>query len=97
MTPELLGHELEHQPVDFTVVEALVARLGAEAGVSLLDALAVSDDRSTRWNLLRILIEVGAPVAPAVAARLPDSPWFVQRNLLLLLGKLGPGPTGSVP
>jgi hypothetical protein len=97
VTPELLGHELEHQPVDFTVVEALVARLGAEAGVPLLDALAVSDDRSTRWNLLRILVEVGAPVAPAVAGRLPNSPWFVQRNLLFLLGKLGPWPDGFSP
>ena len=97
VTPELLGHELGHQPVDFTVVEALVTRLGAGAGVPLLDALAVSDDRSTRWNLLRILAEVGAPVAPAVAARLPDTPWFVQRNLLLLLGKLGPWPEGFSP
>ena len=94
VTPELLGHELERQPVDFAVVEALVARLGAEAAAPLLDALAASDDRSARWNLLRILVELGAPVAPAVAARLPDAPWFVQRNLLLLLGKLGPLPEG---
>jgi hypothetical protein len=97
VTPELLGLELEQQPVDFTVVEGLVARLGAEASVPLLDALAASDDRSIRWNLLRILAEVGAPVAPAVAARLPDTPWFVQRNLLLLLGKLGPWPEGFSP
>jgi HEAT repeat protein len=97
VTPELLSQELDHQPVDFTVVEALVARLGAEAGVLLLDALAASDDRSTRWNLLRILTEIGPAVAPAVAARLPDTPWFVQRNLLLLLGKLGPWPEGFSP
>ena len=97
VTPELLSHELEQQPVDFTVVEVLVARLGAEASAPLLDALAASDDRSTRWNLLRILVQVGAPAAPAVAARLPDAPWFVQRNLLLLLGKLGPWPEGFSP
>jgi hypothetical protein len=97
VTPELLGDELGHRPVDFTVVEALVTRLGAGAIAPLLDALAASDDRSTRWNLLRILTEVGAPVAPAVVARLPDSAWFVQRNLLLLLGKLGPWPEGFSP
>jgi hypothetical protein len=97
VTRELLSHELEDQPVDFTVVEVLVARLGAEASGPLLDALEVSDDRSTRWNLLRILAEVGPPVAPAVAARLPDTPWFVQRNLLLLLGRLGPWPEGFSP
>ena len=97
VTPDLLSYELGHQPVDFTLIEVLVARLGAEASVPLLDALAASDDRSTRWNLLRILAEVGAPAAPAVAARLPDAPWFVQRNLLLLLGKLGPWPEGFSP
>jgi hypothetical protein len=96
-TPELLSDELGHQPVDFTVVEALVARLGATASVPLLDGLAASDDRSTRWNLLRILAELGPPIAPAVAARLPDARWFVQRNLLLLLGKLGPWPEGVSP
>lgn len=97
VTPALLGRELGQQPVDFTVVEALVTRLRAEASLPLLDALAASEDRSTRWNLLRILAEVGAPAAPAVAARLPDTPWFVQRNLLLLLGRLGPWPEGFTP
>jgi hypothetical protein len=96
-TPELLGDELSHQPVDFMVVEALVARLGAGASDPLLDALAGAEDRSTRWNLLRILAEVGPPVAPAVAARLPGARWFVQRNLLLLLGKLGTWPDGFSP
>lgn len=97
VTPELLADELSRHPVDFTIVQSLVARLGARASDPLLDTLAVSDDRSTRWNLLRILAEVGAPVAPAVVARLPDSRWFVQRNLLLLLGKLGPWPEGFSP
>jgi len=97
VTPELLADELRRHPVDFAVAEALVARLGTAASDPLLDALAASDDRSTRWNLLRILAEVGAPVAPAVVARLPDSRWFVQRNLLLLLGKLGPWPEGFSP
>lgn len=97
VTPGLLAQELDHQPVDFTVVEALVARLGGTASVALLDALAASEDRSTRWNLLRILGEIGPPAAPAVAARLADTPWFVQRNLLLLLGKMGHWPEGFSP
>lgn len=97
VSAELLTRELGRQPVDFMVVEALVARLKADASLALLDVLAASEDRSTRWNLLRILGEVGAPAAPAVAARLPDTPWFVQRNLLLLLGRLGPWPDGFSP
>jgi HEAT repeat protein len=95
--PELLAQELGNKPVDFGVVESLVARLKGAASEPLLDALAASDDRSARWNLLRILGEVGAPAAPAVAARLPDTPWFVQRNLLILMGRLGPWPEGFSP
>ncbi len=94
---ELLARELGQQPVDFPVVESLVARLKGAASEPLLDALAASEDRSTRWNLLRILGDVGAPAAPAVAARLPDTPWFVQRNLLILMGRLGPWPEGFSP
>ena len=96
-SPALLDRELGRQPMDFHVIEALVAHLGGEASVPLLDALGAAEDRSTRWSLLRILGEVGAPAAPAVAARLPDTPWFVQRNLLLLLGRLGPWPEGFTP
>ena len=97
VSPDLLARELARQPMDLPVVEALVSRLKADASNSLLDALAASNDRSTRWNLLRLLGEVGAPAAPAVAARLPDTPWFVQRNLLLLLGRLGTWPEGFSP
>jgi HEAT repeat protein len=97
VSPALLARELATEPVDFAVVSALVTRLGAEASEPLLDALAAAGDRSTRWNLLRVLAEVGPPAAPAVVARLPDTPWFVQRNLLLLLGRLGPWPEGFSP
>ena len=97
LSPELLIRELGRQPVDLTVVEVLVTRLKGDASGPLLDTLAASEDRSTRWNLLRLLAEVGAPAAPAVAARLPDTPWFVQRNLLLLLGRLGTWPEGFNP
>lgn len=96
-SPDLLSFELAKQPLDLVVVEALVARLKSEATASLLDALAVSEDRSTRWNLLRILAELGPPIAPEVGARLPQSPWFVQRNLLFLLGRLGTWPEGFSP
>jgi hypothetical protein len=97
VSPALLARELGTNPVDFAVVAALVARLGGGATEPLLDALAVAEERSTRWNMLRILAEVGPTAAPAVAARLPDTPWFFQRNLLLLLGRLGPWPEGFSP
>lgn len=97
LTPALLHQELQAQPTDFTLVERFAMRMTDKAADPLLDALASADDRSTRWNLIRILTALGRPVAPAVAARLPDAPWFVQRNLLVLLGRLGNWPDEFSP
>jgi hypothetical protein len=36
-------------------------------------------------------------VGRLAAARLPESPWFVQRNILVLLGRLGQWPEGFAP
>jgi len=54
----------------------------------LLDVLERAVDRSARARTLQILESIGPPVAPAAAARLKDAPWFVQRNLLVLLRRL---------
>jgi hypothetical protein len=97
ITPELLRRELAARAVDFAMVEKLALRLGRDATDPLLDALASADDRSARWNLVRILISLGPAVAPVVAARLPGAPWFVQRNLLVLLGRLGNWPAEFSP
>jgi hypothetical protein len=97
VTPALLRQELAAQTTDFALVERFALRLGDQAAEPLLDALASADDRSTRWNLIRILTVLGGPVAPAVAARLPGAPWFVQRNLLVLLGRLGHWPDDFAP
>ncbi|HEX9164361.1 MAG TPA: hypothetical protein VF862_00520, partial [Gemmatimonadales bacterium] len=44
-----------------------------------------------RWLLAR-LARFGSAIAPRVVTRLPDKPWYVQRNLLALLGTLGQPP-----
>jgi hypothetical protein len=97
VTPALLRQALAVQPTDFVLVERFALRLADKAAEPLLDALASADDRSTRWNLIRILTALGGPAAPAIAARLPDAPWFVQRNLLVLLGRLGNWPDEFSP
>ncbi len=97
VTSDLLRQALAEQPTDFALVERFALRLADRAAEPLLDALASADDRSTRWNLIRILTALGDPVAPALAARLPDAPWFVQRNLLVLLGRLGNWPDEFSP
>jgi hypothetical protein len=96
-TPDLLRRVLTSQPMDFPLVERLAQRLGQGAAQPLLDALAAADDRSTRWNLIRILTALGGSVASAIAARLANAPWFVQRNLLVLLGRLGNWPQEFSP
>jgi hypothetical protein len=97
VTPDLLRKTLAEQPVDFVLVERFATRLAERAAEPLLDALASADDRSTRWNIIRTLTALGDRVTPAIAARLPDAPWFVQRNLLVLLGRQGNWPEEFSP
>ncbi len=97
VTPDLLSEALAKQPIDFALVERFALRLAGRAAEPLLDALASADDRSTRWNLIRIITALGDPVARAIAARLPGAPWFVQRNLLVVLGRLGNWPAEFSP
>ena len=96
-TPERLEMELAASPVDPLVLSILVDRIGAQAADSLLDRLASASDRSTRAAVLKQLLALGPAVGQAAVNRLPGSPWFLQRNILLLLGKLGTWPAGFSP
>jgi hypothetical protein len=79
---------LRDRPIDFEVLYRLVARVGFPAAGALLDALELEDDRTARWRLFEMLAQLGPAVGNAVVARLPGSPWYVQRNLLLLMARL---------
>jgi hypothetical protein len=79
---------LRDRPIDFEVLYRLVARVGFPAAGALLDALELEDDRTARWRLFEMLAQLGPEVGNAVVARLPGSPWYVQRNLLLLMARL---------
>jgi hypothetical protein len=79
---------LRDRPIDFEVLYRLVARVGFPAAGALLDALELEDDRTARWRLFEMLVQLGPNVGNAVVARLPGSPWYVQRNLLLLMARL---------
>jgi hypothetical protein len=96
-TPERLERELSASPIDQEALTILVDRIGTEAAVSLLDRLATASDRSTRAAVLKQLLALGSSAAEVAVARLPDVPWFVQRNILVLLGKLGSWPAGFSP
>lgn len=84
-TPTHLRRVLAVQPLDFDRVALLVHRMGLDAAEPLLDTLAIADARALRRKLLDLLSMLGAELGPLLVARLPDAPWFVQRNLLVLL------------
>jgi hypothetical protein len=96
-TPEQLARELAAEPMDQEAVRILVERIGAGAADALLDRLASANDRSTRAALLRQLLALGPGVGEVAVSRLPGAPWFVQRNVLVLLGRLGSWPKGFSP
>jgi hypothetical protein len=96
-TPQRLELELGLSPLDQEAVAILVERIGSEAAASLFDRLATAPDRSTRAAVMKQLLALGPKVGRLAVARLTDAPWFLQRNILLLLSRLGDWPPGFSP
>jgi hypothetical protein len=96
-TPQRLELELAASPLDAEALRILVERIGTDAAESLLDRLASASDRSTRAAIMKQLLVMGPPAGKAAVARLPNAPWFLQRNILVLLGRLGVWPDGFSP
>lgn len=95
--PDRLEAELAISPPDGDAIAILVTRLGVKAVNSLLDHLGRTDDRSTRAALMKQLLSLGSTMGDVAAARLPTAPWYLQRNILVLIGRLGSWPTGFSP
>ena len=95
--PERLSAELAVSPPDPDAVAILVGRLGVKAVNALLDHLGRTDDRSTRAALMKQLLALGPQMGEVAAARLPGAPWYLQRNILVLIGRLGSWPQGFSP
>jgi hypothetical protein len=95
--PARLDAELAISPPDPDIVAILVGRLGVKAVDSLLDHLGRTDDRSTRAVLMKQLLALGSKMGDVAAARLPAAPWYLQRNILVLIGRLGSWPRGFSP
>jgi hypothetical protein len=96
-TPERLARELAASPLNEEAIAILVERIGSDAAESLLDRLATAADRSTRAAVMKQLIALGPVVGPVAMRWLPGGPWYVQRNILFLLGRLGTWPEGFSP
>ncbi len=96
-TPAWLQAQLMATPVDFTAIEGVALRLGAAAADPLLDYLEKASDRTSRARAMNVLIAIGPGVLPAAAARFAQTPWYVQRNILVLHRALSAWPAGFSP
>lgn len=85
---------LDADPVDLAAVARVVTPAGPAAADPMLDALAAHKDRRVRGRLLELLAELGPAAGPPAVARLDGAPWYVQRNLLRVLGRLPCVPEG---
>lgn len=91
-TPEMLQRFLSgDDPSISAVVDRLIRRLGVQSVPPLIEALEVAESQAARRRLLDHLSGLGEAAGPALAAALPDAPWYLKRNLLLLLGKIPDG------
>lgn len=70
-------------------VTLVVRLLGAFAPTTVLERLDVSENRKLRRILLDTLPKSGAALLPAVRARLASDKWFVVRNAVLLVPRVG--------
>jgi hypothetical protein len=96
-TPANMRILLNNEPRDTNVVEALLDRMGMAAAEPMLESLEVADNRTMRRRLLTRLGRLGPAIGPMLVERLPPSPWYVQRNLLALLGTLPEIPADFTP
>ncbi len=71
-------------------IAAMIFAAGPDAAEGLIDLLARAEDRSLRRLLCEILTRMGEAVAPAIHERLraPGTPWFLIRNLVMIMGDL---------
>ncbi|MEO8201143.1 MAG: hypothetical protein ABI679_11525 [Gemmatimonadota bacterium] len=87
-TPQALEHLLMAEEVESGAVESLISRLGPRAAIPMLDALSQASSRTVRRRLMTWLRHLGPEIGPLVVGRLPDAAWYLQRNLLGLLGSM---------
>jgi hypothetical protein len=95
--PGTLATLLAREPLDLESLDAVLPWISVDGYAVMIDALATSQNRTTRRRLLDRLAQATLDVVPVIVARLDDERWYVQRNLLMLLERLGRVPPGFSP
>jgi hypothetical protein len=88
---------LDQPRLDIPLVGRVVRRVGVSAAPTLLSAALVFEDAKARAQLYELLQSFGDEVGPAIAEMIPDTIPVVQRELLVLLGRLTALPAGFSP
>ncbi|HEV2290607.1 MAG TPA: hypothetical protein VGR60_02055, partial [Gemmatimonadales bacterium] len=96
-TPERLHELLVRDEIPFELVDRLALRIGAPAAEPMLEVYAAAESRTVRRKLHDRLAQLGPGIGPQVVERLSGTPWFVQRNMLALLGTMAAWPDGFSP
>jgi len=91
---DALRTRLLDDAIPMDLIEELLDRIGDSALAPLLDALELSESASRRKAIIQRLGAQGPELGPIVIERLANKPWFVQRNLLVLVGSLPAAPAG---
>ncbi len=91
----LVGALAELPDETLALLPELLQRLGPTAIRHLLGVLAETDNRPLRHLLLDVLARLGPVVVRDATSLLSDNRWYVVRNVLLLLRRVGD--PGSVP
>src|SRR5216110_2815659 len=94
-SPDVVRQLANTEPPDFVTLDRMLPRLPVDSFEPLLDVLGASESRTTRRGLLDRLTRAPRELGPIVAARLAGQiPWYVIRNLLLILDGLPELPQG---
>jgi len=94
-SPDVVRQLVTVEPPDFVTLDRVLPRLAVDGFTPLLDVLGASESRTTRRGLLDRLTRAPKELGPLIATRLAAQiPWYVTRNLLVILDGLPALPNG---
>ena len=96
-TPTNVQRLLQAESLDVGAPDLMVSRMGLVAADAMLSELVVSESGTTRRVVLERLARMGSDIGPLVVQHLEDDRWFVQRDMLRLLGEISWWPKGFSP
>jgi len=94
---KILDSLLKQPRLDIPLIARFVKRIGPSAVPALLAAGVSFEDAKARAQFYELLLSLGEDIGQPVADQIGATPPVVQRELLVLLGKLSALPAGFSP